>query len=632
MPSFCRNQFQNVERSYRELAMYASALSLIGPDVIVPALPLPTPSMIHMPDAGYEGGVRELHELRIMVGLWFERIFHDAKLRAHRETRRFIEAQYSYEPLPIDPNAPEGQRKQAKKALAQIQSLSHVFTGELFSDRSGSSSVGSMLKFRSQPKPTPAGLVPVHLAAISVMRVNDPDYQLTTARVELMRLEKQLSEVVQATSQVSQARDAMLIAMQDVADAFLPLATLEESRGESIRGRLPRTLRSANSMYANVGKLSKIIVRTSPLIKTHAEEVTLRDALSYQESNLRAARLVLQERTSILVEYDIAQRITRSKRNDADQLRLAPQVKKDRVDAAIEEVREVLERYLGRISQSLRNSLRDHSVNTHRDLQVLMLEHVRISGVYEKQVQDILGLFDLDLSAAAQDAQKATMERASAPRKITPAQAAAARVVKGNQADTDSTQQSHHANHDAIPTAPAGTGTTGDASLANDSPPSLNNASESSTSKLPADDRESATEATDFQHNIAAAVETPVASERGSELISPTEESLVWEKDTPQPVSIISESASDVWTTPFNEQPQQLPAPIDAPPLQPEWSESGEQSPEDIPTATHLNTPSETPNSTNAQPHSLFQSRLSSGRRFGGLSASEAAKSLGGTF
>ncbi|WFD43004.1 Vacuolar protein sorting-associated protein 17 [Malassezia psittaci] len=628
MPSFCRNQFKNVERSYRELAMYASALSLSGPDVIVPALPLPTPAMIHMPNAGYEGGVRELHELRIMVGLWFERIFHDAKLRAHKETRRFIEAQYSYEPLPIDPNAPEGQRKQAKKALAQIQSLSHVFTGELFSDRSGSSSMGSMLRFRSQPKPTPAGLVPAHLAAISAMGVNDPDYELTTARVELMRLEKQLNDVVQATSHVSQARDAMLVAMQDVADAFLPLATLEESRGESIRGRLPRTFRSANSMYTNVGQLSKII--------THAEEVTLRDALSYQESNLRAARLVLQERTSILVEYDIAQRITRSKRNDADQLRLAPQVKRDRVDAAIEEVREahhheqVLERYLGRISQSLRNSLRDHSVHTHRDLQVLMLEHVRISGVYEKQVQDMLGLFDLDLSAAAQDAQKAAMERASAPRKITPAQAAAARVVKGNEADPDSAQQSHPTDQDSSP-APAGNDTIRDASLANDMRPSPDTSSKVSRSESPADHPESATGATDFDHNTAVAVETPVAPERGSHGIPTTEESLVWEEDTPKPVSIPSESASDVWTTAFNEQQHQL-APVDAPPLQQEWADSGESSPGTNATPTRFNTTSENSNSSQTQPPSLFQSRLSSGRRFGGLSASEAAKSLGGTF
>lgn len=261
MPSFYRREFHNVERTYRELAMYASALSMTGPNLIVPALPLPTPAMIHMPDAGYDEDVRELHELRNMLERWFERILNEPTLRAHKETRRFIESEYSYEPLPVEAEAPDGQRKQVAKATAQVQSLAHVFSGELFGPEPSTSGVASMLGIRAHPKPPPAALVPVHLAAVSAVGVSDPHEDLATARIELTRLEKQLGDVVQASVRVSEARSAVHAAMQDVADAFLPLATLEEARGESLQGRLPRTLRSAHTMYTNVGTLSDTIVR-----------------------------------------------------------------------------------------------------------------------------------------------------------------------------------------------------------------------------------------------------------------------------------------------------------------------------------------------------------------------------------
>lgn len=261
MPSFYRRQFKNVERTYHELALYASSLSMTGPTVIVPALPLPTPDMIHMPDAGYDGAVSELHELRDMLEHWFERVYSEPTLRAQKETRRFIESEYSYEPLPVEPMAPSGHRKQAARAMAQVQALSHVFSGALFAHEASPSGLASMLGMRAPPKPTPAALVPVHLAVTSPIGVSDPDEELALARGELTRLEKQLDDVVHASARVADARKAVHAAMRDVAGALLPLATLEEARAESVRGRLPRALRSANTMYTNVTKLSNTIVR-----------------------------------------------------------------------------------------------------------------------------------------------------------------------------------------------------------------------------------------------------------------------------------------------------------------------------------------------------------------------------------
>ena len=68
----------------------------------------------------------ELHELRILLQRWFSRISEESALRMHRETMRFIEADYSYEPLPPDELAPSGLVKQYRKMDSQIKSLQHV--------------------------------------------------------------------------------------------------------------------------------------------------------------------------------------------------------------------------------------------------------------------------------------------------------------------------------------------------------------------------------------------------------------------------------------------------------------------------------------------------------------------------
>lgn len=284
----------------------------------------------------------------------------------------------------------------------------------------------------------------------------------------------------------------------------------------------------------------------------HAEDVTLRDAIAYQELNMRAARMVLQERTAIVVEHDIAKRVTANKRHDAEQMRIARTHRVDRVDAAIEEVREahhheqLLERYLAQVSKSLRESLQRHSVQTHHDLQHLILEHARISGVYERRVLDMLGLFDMDLSAAAQEAQSAAMLKANVKRKMTPAQAAAARVVRGEA----------------------------------DKPP----ADHAPLSLAPTHEQEEEEEEEE-EHEPAAAPSVPAMEEPQ------------WLEDEPE-----------------------APAPIVAPDPEPSTAEWLPQ-----PQPEQEREPEE-------EPPSLFRSRMTGGRGFGGLSASEAAKTLAGTF
>lgn len=345
---------------------------------------------------------------------------------------------------------------------------------------------------------------------------------------------------------------------------------------------------------------SRIPLYVSWLTQMHAEKVTLRDAMAYQELNVRTARMALQERTSIIVERDIAKRVTANKRRDADQLRMARQLRADRMDAAVEEVREahhqeqLLDRYLGQVSRSLRESLQRHSVQTHHDLQHVMLEHARISGVYEKRVLEMLGLFDMDLSAAAQEAQKAAMQKANVKRKMTPAQAAAARVVRGEQAKEENEatkspkdgEEEHPQAEDAAPTT--------------------------QDQRKPSDDEPG-----------------PSTEEHGeASHVHPEPEPSPWADEIPKETSIPSDPTADVWAS--DGWGVDARAPVEAPPATEDWSSRAEEPPESL----H---PQETPPQNDSQPpaqtqSTLFQSRLSSGRRFGGLSASDAARSLAGTF
>lgn len=364
------------------------------------------------------------------------------------------------------------------------------------------------------------------------------------------------------------------------------------------------------------------------LTQMHAEEVTLKDAMAYQELNLRTARLVLQERTSVILEHDIARRVTANKRQDAEQLRTARQLRPDRVEVAVEEVREaqhheqLLERYLHQISQSLRESLQRHSVQTHQDLQHLILEHVRISGVYEQRVLEMLGLFDMDLSAAAQDAQKAAMAKANVKRKITPAQAAAARALKGEQTEEAETPAEAPAEAPANDTLPK--------------PPALDKPDEGE-------------EVLPSPPVIQKSTETEAASPSlvESHAVPEPPEPSPWAEESRRPPSAPEDPTAGVWATDADSLDTTSRAPLHAPPVSDEWStpfgepegSAGAGAPTSMEPATSHAEPGAAANApqstlTNEPPRSsLVQSRLSAGRRrFGGLSASDAAKSLGGMF
>lgn len=591
LAEFRRPRQRNVQRSYEELALYASAISLLGPSLIVPVLPLPTASMLSMPATAEEGdGAYELHELHVQLEHWFDRVMSEPQLRTHRETRRFIEADFRYEPEEPSPDAPTGMRSAFTAAIGQVRGLAHVLAGEHLHDASSPSRPGrmaSLLGLRPQAKRTPAGLTPVQMATGSLAGIVDPDEQLVLARSEVTRLEKQLGQVASACERVVSTRRSLDRALETVATRIAPIATLEESRAVAIHGRLPRTLRAAHSTLMNTAHVSDS--------QAAVDQVTLADAFEYQALNMRAARQVLQERNAVVAEHSLAQHVAQNKRADAESMRMSRTLHPDRVDAAVEEVREaeqheqLLAHYLAKVSNSLRGSLQRHSRYAHQDLLQICTDHGRTSLVTERRMRDALALYKADSSAAAAEAQEAMQKLANPKRKQTPAQTAAARAAgkepkpepgpePGPESEAPKAESAATQNVAGAPAAP---------------------------------DTQPAGDAKDTQpepEQAAPAPEPPVARSADRDEAC----------ETPAP---------QAERTPT---PPRSPTPPPPPPAEPSpWATVASTPPDETPSPPEPSPPPEAP-AVSARPGGLFGARERG--PWTRLSASDAARTLGGTF
>lgn len=457
IPSFHRPQYDNVERTYKELALYAAAIALTSPSVIVPALPLPTSWLLRVPSID---DTNEDPELQNLLAHWFACVSGELALCMHRETLRFVEADYSYEPLPLDDTAPAGLARQAARTQSYIQSLAQVLDGSLLH---ADDAAGLALHTRrhSASKETPAAFVPPLLASASPVTVTDPDEALAAARGEVTRLETQLGNVARASAAVTQARQGVDAALRDVMAKLPGLAMLEETRPVSARLQLPRTLRDAKAMLQQMAQLTED--------QMYADQATLGDVLEYHELSMRTVRQCLQERTAMVVESTLAHKVVATKQHEADQLQFAKTLRPDRVEAANAELREaqhhasLMDKYLAQVSRAMRESLQRHSVQTHHDLQRVLREHVRLSAIVGRRLAEMLARFDEESHQLSQEVDVLVQQGERVRRKITPAQRAAAQMM-GREVppDDDACSQvqaplpeAHHSEAEAVEDTPA---------------------------------------------------------------------------------------------------------------------------------------------------------------------------------
>ncbi|SNX82780.1 related to VPS17 - vacuolar protein sorting-associated protein [Melanopsichium pennsylvanicum] len=376
LPHFRASSYPGITRSYRELCLFALALSLSSPAIIVPALPLPSTTA---------SGLQDTRILRLMLARWFSRILAEPSLRDHPETRNLIEADFAYQPNPPGTGSSSAARKRFANAMASAASVAYGgvdTTGGLPNGvLATSASAGSRI--------SGGGFGILGLGAsskgLSTSRsVYDDDEDLVAARAEVTRLEMQFADAAEASEKLAHSRRSLTVALSDLSIKLCNLGSVEEIRPPSLRLGLPYVLKRTAYTARSLGELQDAISNT--------ELLTIGDAVAYQSINARAAKEAMLARNALVEEHHNAQKATVNKKRELEHLRTQRNLRADRVDDALEELEDAkrheqaLAQNLRKISQTLHNSLQNHSRHAHQDLQQAMLEHARGSVMFSRQL------------------------------------------------------------------------------------------------------------------------------------------------------------------------------------------------------------------------------------------------------
>ncbi|PFH51397.1 hypothetical protein AMATHDRAFT_142590 [Amanita thiersii Skay4041] len=249
--------------------------------------------------------------------------------------------------------------------------------------------------FGYQPIPRPRRKAS---SGFSLMRrwVPDEDEELQRARFELTKLEGLFFEAAKAVDKLSITRKSLASTHAEMGNRLINVAT-----GEA-HPPLANAVRKVGRTWHSLADLDHA--------QAISECVILGDSLGYQGMNARSAKDTLQMRTSVLEEYQAAVKVTISKRRQIERLKASSNIRPERVDEALEEMEEankyeqVLARRAEGISQNLHRALQTHNRHANDDITAALIEHVRSSIMYERQLLRELEALRGDVDNAAKKA------------------------------------------------------------------------------------------------------------------------------------------------------------------------------------------------------------------------------------
>ena len=287
LTNFTGTAYRNVSRSYFEFQQLYDALTHNNPQTIVPALPLAQTSA--------PTDEEDDRLVKIMLQRWFTRVCEDMILVYDEELRSFIESDFGYQPTP-----------RPKRKIS---------------------------------------------SGFSLMRrhVPDEDEELQLARFELTKLEGQFFDSAKALDRVSLARkcktsydhfsvvfvlinasalhSALSVAHAEMGNKLVNVATTET------HPPIANAMRKLGRTWHTLADLDQA--------QAISECVILSDSLGYQGLNARSAKETLQQRTSVLEEYQAAVKSAISKRRHIERLKASANIRPEKVDEALEDLEEV---------------------------------------------------------------------------------------------------------------------------------------------------------------------------------------------------------------------------------------------------------------------------------------------------
>lgn len=269
--------------------------------------------------------------MRIALQRWFTRICEDPVLQHSDELRSFIESDFGYNPV-------------------------------------------------APPKPASSGGNVLSAALSKVVRRGplDDDDELASAKVTLEQLGPAWQSAATSVGGIGKARRALSVATSDVGAKMVALATDENDP------LLANVERKMGRGYEQIAAMAGQAIAS--------DNVILADSLGYQALNAKAAQEALAQRLQILDDAQSATKAAINKRRTVERLKASSSINPAKVDDAIADMddanlaEQTLNHRLHAISNNLHQALRAHSRNAHEDMAVSLLEHARMSIMYNRHV------------------------------------------------------------------------------------------------------------------------------------------------------------------------------------------------------------------------------------------------------
>ncbi|KAF9802607.1 hypothetical protein IEO21_09874 [Rhodonia placenta] len=277
--------------------------------------------------------------VKIMLQRWLTRICEDPILLHEEEVRSFVESDFGYQPMP-------NVRRKASTGFSLMRA-----------------------------------------------RVPDEDEELQRARFELTKMEGQFFEAARAVDKLSKARKALATVRAEMGNKLVNVATTEA------HPPLGNALQKLGRAWHSLSDLDQA--------QSMSECLIVGDSLGYQGLNARSAKETLQQRTAVLEDYQAAVKTTISKRRNLERLKASSSIRPEKVDEALEDMEEankyemILAKRAEGISQNLHRSLDRHKQLVTEDITAALVEHVRSSIMYERQLLRELEALRPDISNAA---------------------------------------------------------------------------------------------------------------------------------------------------------------------------------------------------------------------------------------
>lgn len=408
-----RSFYPRVTRTLPELQLWILALTLSFPAGIFSPFQAPPPALV-------TGGTMEDSVIRSYLSTithQFARILRKQFVLSHPATVALVDSDFNYNPsLPhVGPGSSVAARRKLDDGIAiarmghdpllgrkgkggsgvsptatwdvdgvaaalGLPGVSSQASGDIYGpgNTPAASTSKNPLSIFSRASASPQRIQPYPTVPIPPGEEDEDEEELTAARNEITRLELQFEKASKAAQLLVERSGSMTATLYQLNSALMDLARLDEGR----------TIAKKAKEGEDMSTLTKGI-EAFAASRTGANAAlmgTIVPSMSYQSLNARAAIDALLRRAAAASHRYQALVVLVQKRREAERLKRARgEIRQEDVDWVLQELRDaqrttqVLTHHLTTFTATLKEELKEHSRNTHTDIQDALINHAKNS-------------------------------------------------------------------------------------------------------------------------------------------------------------------------------------------------------------------------------------------------------------